>query len=249
MDALNAIVPSASRNRVMGMQHVIEQKDYPSGEFTTAWGVSDEAIFDKALAEMDSLHATGRPFYTLVLSVSNHRPYTYPAGRIAVDPNDHKRVNAVQYADWALGRFVRQARTHAFFDSTVFVLMELCVQGEEREATERNGDRRYDPSADGAALDPGSSGAQETRCGRRPRVNRGLTANSRLRVRRIRPNAGAGGARTRTPGAPGRKYGRHRLWRRSGRRSGRLLRRRLRRRRGLLRERARVRIDGGVLRV
>ena len=106
-----------------GMQRVIEQRDYPSGEFTTAWGVSDEAIFDKALAEMDSLHATGRPFYTLVLSVSNHRPYTYPAGRIAADPNEHKRVNAVQYADWALGRFVRKARTHAFFDSTLFVLM------------------------------------------------------------------------------------------------------------------------------
>jgi len=106
-----------------GMQRVIEQKDYPGGQFTTAWGVSDEAIFDKALAEMDSLHATGRPFYTLVLSVSNHRPYTYPAGRIAANPNEHKRVNAVQYADWALGRFVRQARTHAFFDSTVFVLM------------------------------------------------------------------------------------------------------------------------------
>ena len=106
-----------------GMQRVIEQKDYPSGEFTTAWGVSDEAIFDKALTEMDSLHATGRPFYTLVLSVSNHRPYTYPAGRIAANPNEHKRVNAVQYADWALGRFVRKARTHAFFDSTVFVLM------------------------------------------------------------------------------------------------------------------------------
>jgi phosphoglycerol transferase MdoB-like AlkP superfamily enzyme len=106
-----------------GMQRVIEQKDYPSGEFTTAWGVSDEAIFTKALAEMDSLHATGKPFYTLVLSVSNHRPYTYPAGRIAADPNARKRVNVVQYADWALGRFVRQARTHAFFDSTVFVLM------------------------------------------------------------------------------------------------------------------------------
>ena len=74
-----------------GIERVIEQKDYPSGEFTTAWGVSDEAIFDKALAEMDSLHATGRPFYTLVLSVSNHRPYTYPAGRIAADPNERKR--------------------------------------------------------------------------------------------------------------------------------------------------------------
>ena len=106
-----------------GMERIIEQHDFPRGEFTTAWGVSDEAIFTKALSEMDSLHATGRPFYTLVLSVSNHRPYTYPAGRIAADPNERKRVNVVQYADWALGRFVREARTHAFFDSTVFVLM------------------------------------------------------------------------------------------------------------------------------
>ena len=106
-----------------GMDRVIEQKDYPKGLFTTAWGVADEAIFDKALAQMDSLQAAGRPFYTLVLSVSNHRPYTYPAGRIAADPNERKRVNVVQYADWALGRFIRQARTHAFFDNTVFVLM------------------------------------------------------------------------------------------------------------------------------
>jgi len=32
-----------------GMERVIEQQDYPSGSFTTAWGVSDEAIFDKAM--------------------------------------------------------------------------------------------------------------------------------------------------------------------------------------------------------
>jgi phosphoglycerol transferase MdoB-like AlkP superfamily enzyme len=106
-----------------GMERVIEQKDYPKGGFTTAWGEADEAIFDKALAEMDSLHASGKPFYTLVLSVSNHRPYTYPAGRIGPDPNARRRVNVVQYADWALGRFVRAAKAHAFFDNTVFVLM------------------------------------------------------------------------------------------------------------------------------
>jgi phosphoglycerol transferase MdoB-like AlkP superfamily enzyme len=106
-----------------GMERVVEQKDYPKGGFTTAWGVADEAIFDKTLTEMDSLHALGKPFYTLVLSVSNHRPYTYPAGRIGADPNERKRVNVVQYADWALGRFIRSAKTHAFFENTVFVLM------------------------------------------------------------------------------------------------------------------------------
>ena len=106
-----------------GMERVVEQKDYPDSAFTTAWGVADEYIFNRALTEMDSLAGTGRPFYTLILSVSNHKPYSFPAGRIAADPNARRRENAVQYADYALGRFVRQARTHAWFDSTLFVLM------------------------------------------------------------------------------------------------------------------------------
>jgi phosphoglycerol transferase MdoB-like AlkP superfamily enzyme len=106
-----------------GMERVIEQSDYPAGTFTTAWGVADEAIFDKALAEMDSLYATGKPFYTQILSVSNHKPYLYPEGRIAADPQARKRDHAVMYADWALGRFMREAKSHPFFENTLFVLM------------------------------------------------------------------------------------------------------------------------------
>ena len=106
-----------------GMERVVEQKDFPDTAFATAWGVADEYIFDRALAEMDSLHATGKPFYTLVLSVSNHKPYAFPAGRIAPRNVGRSRSNAVQYADWALGRFVRQARARQWFDSTLFVLV------------------------------------------------------------------------------------------------------------------------------
>ncbi len=106
-----------------GMQLIVEQKDYPKDAFSNAWGVADEYIFDKALATYDSLHATGRPFYSLVLSVSNHKPYSFPSGRIAADPNARRRTNAVMYADWALGRFVRMAKEHPWFDSTLFVLM------------------------------------------------------------------------------------------------------------------------------
>lgn len=109
--------------RANGMERVVEQADFPDTSFTTAWGVSDEAIFDRALVEMDSLHRAGRPFYTLVLTVSNHRPYLYPEGRITADPAARRREHAVRYADHALGRFMRQARSHAFFDSTIFVLM------------------------------------------------------------------------------------------------------------------------------
>ena len=106
-----------------GVDRVVEQKDFPDGTFKTAWGVSDEAIFGRALAEMDGLHATGRPFYTLVLSVSNHRPFRFPENELRSDPKLHGRENAVRYADHALGRFVRRARSHAFFPNTLFVLM------------------------------------------------------------------------------------------------------------------------------
>ncbi|HEV8580770.1 MAG TPA: LTA synthase family protein [Thermoanaerobaculia bacterium] len=106
-----------------GVDRIVDQRDFPDGTFTTAWGACDEAIFDKALTEMDRLHATGRPFYSLVLSVSNHRPFTFPQDHLRADPRYHRRENAVRYADYALGRFMRQAKGHAFYGNTLFVLM------------------------------------------------------------------------------------------------------------------------------
>jgi phosphoglycerol transferase MdoB-like AlkP superfamily enzyme len=106
-----------------GVDRIFEQKDYPDGTFTTAWGAADESIFDQALLQMDGFESAGKPFYTLVLSVSNHRPYTFPDGPIRPDPKLKRRENVVRYADWALGRFIEQAKGHAFFDHTLFVLM------------------------------------------------------------------------------------------------------------------------------
>jgi phosphoglycerol transferase MdoB-like AlkP superfamily enzyme len=106
-----------------GVDRIVQQSDYPEGSFKTAWGVADELIFDRALTEMDSMAATGKPFYTLILSVSNHRPFAFPDGRIPYDRQLHRRENVVRYADYALGRFLRQAQGHDFFKNTLFVLM------------------------------------------------------------------------------------------------------------------------------
>ncbi len=104
-----------------GFDEFIEQADYESPVFTNAWGVSDEDLFGRALTEFDRLHQAGRPFFSLLLTVSNHRPYTYPQGRIP--EQEHSRVNAVKYADWALGEFFRRARLRAFYKNTIFVVM------------------------------------------------------------------------------------------------------------------------------
>ncbi len=106
-----------------GVERLVDQGQYPDGTFTTAWGVADEAIFTKALQEMDRAHATGRPFYSLVLSVSNHRPFTFPQDHLKAEPRFHRRENVVRYADWSLGQFMAQAKSHPFYKDTVFVLM------------------------------------------------------------------------------------------------------------------------------
>ncbi len=67
--------------------------------------------------------AAGRPFYSLVLTVTNHRPFAFPAGHVRRDPRLDGRQNAVRYADWALGRFMAAARRRPWSSETVFVLM------------------------------------------------------------------------------------------------------------------------------
>jgi membrane-anchored protein YejM (alkaline phosphatase superfamily) len=55
------------------------------------------------------------------MTTSNHRPYSYPAGRIDI-PSGTSRQGAVKYTDWAIGDFLRRAATHPWFRDTLFVL-------------------------------------------------------------------------------------------------------------------------------
>lgn len=58
----------------------------------------------------------------MVFTTSNHRPYTYPEGRIDI-PSHTGRMGAVKYADYAVGAFVEEARTKPWFDNTLFVFV------------------------------------------------------------------------------------------------------------------------------
>jgi phosphoglycerol transferase MdoB-like AlkP superfamily enzyme len=106
-----------------GFDRFIEQKHFEKPSFTTGWGVSDEDIFNRAVVELRDLAKQEKPFFTTILSVSNHKPYTYPPGRIAEDPKQKRRENAVKYSDFALGEFFRAAKKESFWTNTVFVVI------------------------------------------------------------------------------------------------------------------------------
>lgn len=86
------------------------------------WGVADEDLFTLALGELDQRAAAGKPFFAHVMTTSNHRPYTYPDGRIDI-PSGSGREGAVKYTDWAIGDFIDRARSKPWFADTVFVIL------------------------------------------------------------------------------------------------------------------------------
>ncbi|MFZ1036587.1 MAG: sulfatase-like hydrolase/transferase, partial [Smithella sp.] len=106
-----------------GYDRFIEQKHFEHPTFTTIWGVCDEDLFLRAVDEFRELAKTGQPFFGTVLSVSNHKPYTYPKGKIPEDPDARRREYAVKYSDYALGRFFEAARKEAFWTNTLFVVV------------------------------------------------------------------------------------------------------------------------------
>jgi phosphoglycerol transferase MdoB-like AlkP superfamily enzyme len=74
--------------------------------FTNAWGACDEDLFNKILKEADKSYAEDKAFLTFALTISNHRPYTYPANKIELESGMHGRSGGVKYADYSIGKFL-----------------------------------------------------------------------------------------------------------------------------------------------
>ena len=101
---------------------VVDRTVWADGEitFANAWGAADEDTFAKVIKEADKSYASGKPFLTLLLTISNHRPYTYPSGKVSLTGG---REGGVQYADYAIGEFLRRAESKPWFDNTIFVFV------------------------------------------------------------------------------------------------------------------------------
>jgi phosphoglycerol transferase MdoB-like AlkP superfamily enzyme len=89
--------------------------------YENIWGVADEDLFTLAMRQLDA-HSPNQPVFAHVMTTSNHRPYTYPDGRIDI-PSHTGRSGAVKYTDYAIGQFIRNASTKPWFANTVFVIV------------------------------------------------------------------------------------------------------------------------------
>ena len=107
--------------RTNGFDDIYSQENYPADKVVNGFGVQDDFLFQYALPVLDRQAQSGQPFFSVLLTISNHPPYIIP-------PYFHPRSRTteeqiVEYADWSIRNFMTEALKRPWADNTLFVLL------------------------------------------------------------------------------------------------------------------------------
>ncbi len=104
-----------------GYDEIFAQENYPKEEVVNSFGVSDHYLFTYALNTINRRAATGKPFLATLLTISNHPPYVVPSFFKPKSREPESQI--VEYADWAVGDFLRKASREPWYTNTIFVIL------------------------------------------------------------------------------------------------------------------------------
>ncbi|MDQ0087921.1 phosphoglycerol transferase MdoB-like AlkP superfamily enzyme [Paenibacillus anaericanus] len=104
-------------------------KSYFGEEDTVFYGASDEVLYEKTAAELARMDKNDQPFYSHVISMSAHNPFTIPEDKYKmVLPERYEGtlvgnyIRAQNYADYALGLFIDELKQNGVWDNSLIVL-------------------------------------------------------------------------------------------------------------------------------
>jgi phosphoglycerol transferase MdoB-like AlkP superfamily enzyme len=102
---------------------VVDRTDMDEPTFSNIWGVSDEDAYRNAFRVYDEQHAHSEKIFSIIMSTSNHKPYTFPSGIPGVPSKGGGRDAGVKYSDYAIGRFFDALKTKPYYDDTVVIII------------------------------------------------------------------------------------------------------------------------------
>ncbi|MEZ7504984.1 LTA synthase family protein [Flavobacterium sp. Arc2] len=104
---------------------IVDKKTFSPDEITfdNIWGVCDEDMYNKAIKVMNEEAKENKPFFNHIMTVSNHRPFTYPNNKIDIPGDAKSRDGGVKYTDYAMKKFFEMAKKQPWFANTVFVIL------------------------------------------------------------------------------------------------------------------------------
>ena len=125
-------------NNINGL-HLYDQESFEAPRLDV-WGISDKNLF---LESNKILAKESQPFFAVIQTADNHRPYTIPeedkdfiqltTSEDSLDrfgfhdqvnyENKLKEYNAFRYTDYTFQKFMEAARQEKYYDNTIFVFI------------------------------------------------------------------------------------------------------------------------------
>lgn len=104
---------------------IVDKKTFQPEEITfqNIWGVCDEDMYNKAIKVMNEEAKEKKPFFNHIMTVSNHRPFTFPNNKIDISGNAKSREGGIKYTDFSMKQFFNKACKQPWFSNTVFVIL------------------------------------------------------------------------------------------------------------------------------
>jgi phosphoglycerol transferase MdoB-like AlkP superfamily enzyme len=106
--------------RMTGFESYYGRNEYPGDGYDGHWGIYDEPYF-RYFAE--ECKRAKQPFVNVLFSLSSHHPYSIPDNLKGKFPKGALPIHeSLGYADYALGKFLDDARDQPWFKNTLFVI-------------------------------------------------------------------------------------------------------------------------------
>jgi hypothetical protein len=104
-----------------GFQAFYDFTDFPKPRYPNPIGVYDEELFEN-VDRLLRAQPPRKPFFAAVMTLTNHGPFTVPEYYKFLTPGMTKEERAFRYSDYALAKFIAQAKKSQYYKNTVFII-------------------------------------------------------------------------------------------------------------------------------
>lgn len=112
--------------KAIGFDTFISSNDYIMDEYIGwgGWALSDDSFYRQSMDAIDF----NRPFYSFLITLSGHHPYSYFEDKQTFDVGEYDRtylgnyIKAQNYADAAIGRFMEKLKNMGLYENSLIVI-------------------------------------------------------------------------------------------------------------------------------
>ena len=107
-----------------GIPDIVSDNDFPIKERLSKWGVPDKPLLERVISDLKAKNPN-QPFLKIILTLSSHEPFDVPNKKF-----DVPYLNAINYTDECIGRFVSDLKTTDLWDNTLVIFIaDHTLQG------------------------------------------------------------------------------------------------------------------------